>query len=171
MKSIIIFFGLLTITFAVNVGAEAAPVDQIPVFLPIAKDGNEVKYMNQYEAVEYCAGQGNHLPSARELAQLAKMSFGVRGIVDSCGWDSKCYSIKAINNDGSPDEFCYSNDGYQRPPDDLGIDLWSSSAQEDVRYGWIFENNYNWKGLISSALRYYDGRWNKRIAVRCVLGR
>jgi hypothetical protein len=83
-----------------------------------------------------CKDKGKHLPSIRELAQIA-MSYGAKGIVEiNDGKPLKPLSghieINAKNADGSSDNFYYSHYGYQRPPGLLGIKwFWSSSVRVD----------------------------------------
>ena len=138
-------------------------VGQMPAFLDIAKDAyGKVKFMNQANAVQYCSAQGAHLPSARELAQLA-MSLGAKGIVDSCGSENKCYSVKATNANGSSDSFNYSYAGYETPDGDLGkYWFWSSSVNSnysDNAFYFIGDNGY--------VDNYYRNNFN---AVLCVSG-
>ena len=114
---------------------------QIPAFLDIARHANgKVKYMNHKDAVQYCANQGAHLPSTRELAQLST-SLGAKGIVDSCGTDKNCRKIIYIHNtDDSKDEFYFSSSGYSRPAGDLGNNwFWSSSVYSGFYYPFIFD--------------------------------
>ncbi len=121
VKCQLMLIGSLGLLIAANVSA--AP------FLNVAKEENgTVKQMSQFDAVQYCAAQGAHLPSARELAQLST-SLGSKGIVDNCDSDNKCFLVVAKNADGSIDSFHFSSAGYQRPTDDFGVSwLWSSSV-------------------------------------------
>lgn len=136
-----------------------------PAFLDIVKNADgSVKTMNQADAIQYCASQGAHLPSARELAQLS-MSLGAKGIVDACdSSDSSCYSVKATNADGSSDNFNFSYAGYQRPAGELGNNwFWSSSVYSN-HSDFAFGLNGNF-GVVVSAYR------SSNYAVRCVSGR
>jgi len=52
----------------------------VPQFGDIVRNSDgTISYMNQHDAIAYCANLGMHLPSARELAQLSA-SLGVQGI-------------------------------------------------------------------------------------------
>lgn len=129
----------LIITMATIVGCShsnnrkvANETEQAPAFLEIARRENgEIMYMSQYQAESYCRGLGAHLPTARELAHLP-MIFGARGIVESCGEDSKCEKVSNIKNRyGGKDEFYFSSFGYKRPLVDYdGNQFWSSSYIE-----------------------------------------
>ena len=135
-----------------------------PAFLDIVKNADgRVKTMNQAYAMQYCASQGAHLPSARELAQLS-MSLGAKGIVDSCdSSDNKCYPIKAINADGRADSFNFSCAGYQRPEGELGNNwFWSSSVNS---------NFSDYAFYLSGDNGYVVYVRNDIVAVRCVSGR
>ncbi len=89
-------------------------------------DGYAAIYMNQPDAIKYCASQGQHLPSARELAQLAT-SRGAAGISETA--KNGYYQVNAKNADGKVDSFYFRNSGYIRPADDLGNNwFWSSSV-------------------------------------------
>ena len=47
-------------------------------------------YMTQQKAIDYCAAQQKHLPSARELAQLASSpEFGAKGILEEKDYQQK----------------------------------------------------------------------------------
>lgn len=137
-----------------------------PAFLDIARnaDGSVKSIMDQADAIHYCANQGAHLPSARELAQLS-MSLGAKGIVDACDRsDKKCYSVKATNADGSSDNFNFSYAGYQRPAGELGNNwFWSSSVFSNFS-GFAFVLNGYYGDVV------YDVRY-VNFAVRCVSGR
>lgn len=140
-------------------GAESS---QTPSFLDIARNGDgSVKLMSQNEAFEYCAKQGTHLPSARELAQLS-MSFGARGIVSSCGSDVRCGRVRTEHSRYSPENFFFSDAGYQRPAGDLGnYWFWSSSVDTYAYgFGWVM---YGSSGSIVIAYNNTD----HKNAVRC----
>jgi hypothetical protein len=107
----------------------------------IVKDASgKANYMTRVEAVQYCERQGKHLPSARELAQLA-MSMGAKGFVDYCSSaDPKCSEIHAINADGHHDSFRFDWVGYKSPKGDLGDKVfWSSSVQSTaLNFAFLF---------------------------------
>lgn len=99
-------------------------------FIDFARQANgELKYMTQDEAYRYCAEQGAHLPSARELAKLA-MNHGAKGIVDRNTCEIVgCWRI-AIYTDASalPEVLYYSNFGYQTADTHLGKNyFWSKT--------------------------------------------
>lgn len=118
-------------------------------------------YMTQQKAIDYCASQSQHLPSARELAQLSA-SLGAKGILAEAMNDS--YPITAKNLDGTIDQFNFSYTGYKRPAGDLGNNwFWSSSVRPNLSYGTFYFSGG--VGRVGSFNRSYD------IAVRCVAGR
>lgn len=166
--AISISFFLFTLTSASN----AEPLRQFqdgsaPMFLDIAKNADgSVKRMKQSEAFKYCANQGAHLPTARELAQLS-ISLGARGIVEWPGMDEYwCripggfYSVRTTN-----DIFCFSSVGFQRPAGDLGNHwFWSSSYDSNPSFNTFVLNGFVGEvDLVDSA--YSNG------AVLCVSGR
>ena len=133
--------------------------DSVPKFSDIVRtaDGS-IHYMNQDSAIQYCANQGMHLPSARELAQLSA-SMGAAGISET---PKDGYLVSAKNADGKVDNFYFSYVGYKRPTGDLNIWFWSSSVNSyysDMAY---FLNGDD--GVIN-----YDGCYFPS-AVRCVVG-
>lgn len=134
-----------------------------PQFGDIARNADgSVRYMNQYDAVSYCASQGIHLPSARELAQLSQ-SMGAAGVSETAkdGYNL----ISAKNADGKIDNFYFNYAGYSRPTGDLGNNwLWSSSVNSygsDYAYG--LYGSYGDVDYVYHTYLYG--------AVRCVVGR
>ena len=88
-------------------------------------DGRDL-YMSQADAIKYCASNGQHLPSARELAQLAT-SMGATGISETA--KDGYHQVNAKNADGKVDSFYFSYAGYKRPSGNLGNHwFWSSSV-------------------------------------------
>lgn len=87
-------------------------------------------YMTQATAIDYCALQQGHLPSAREIAMNAHNEFDAKGVVDTCSKVDHCYPVKVKNLlDGTIDEFNFSSSGYKQPEGDLGNRLfWTSSV-------------------------------------------
>jgi len=159
-----------------------------PQFGDIARhaDGS-VNYMNQEDAVKYCSeikGEGAHLPSIRELAQLASQVCTPETLgVEPCG----AAGIKEINQypresatykDGyyvvtplNEKSFYFSDAGYKRPSGDLGDNkFWSSTVFPDHYFpdhpdlGYVLSGVYG--GVYYGNYRYYDD-----YAVRCVAGR
>ena len=129
-------------------------------------DGS-IRYMNQADAINYCTSQGQHLPSARELAQLAQ-SLGAAGISETA--KDGYYQVSAKNADGKADTFYFSYAGYNRPAGDLGNNwFWSSSVNSDDSYNAFYLYGLNGVvgnfGVVGSDLRDYDGN-----AVRCARG-
>ena len=124
------------------VDARIQALQPIPQIGDIARntDGS-IRYMDQADAISYCAcdsdharkdlgcttaPNSNHLPSARELAQLAQ-SMGAAGISETAkdGYDP----VNAVNADGKNDSFYFNYSGYQQPAGDLGNNwFWSSSV-------------------------------------------
>ncbi len=105
---------------------------KVPMFLHIARNADgSVKYMNQNQAIQYCLGQGAHLPSAREWAQYSFMLVA-EGILEVDFVDSNLggrppvgYSLINAKDflTGSSDAFYFNLTGYQRPEGELG-DNW-----------------------------------------------
>ncbi len=125
-------------------------------------DGS-IRYMNQSDAINYCTSQGQHLPSAREFAQLAQ-SLGAAGISETAK-DGYYQDVSAKNADGKADSFYFSNAGYKRPAEDSGDNgFWSSSVSSHIYsdYAYVF-----W------SYSAYIGDWNRfsdHYAVRCARG-
>jgi len=95
-------------------------------------DGS-IRYMRQAGAINFCASKGQHLPSARELAQLAT-SMGAVGISETA--KDGYYQVSAKNADGKVDSFYFSYAGYNRPAGNLGSNwYWSSSVDASVSGG------------------------------------
>jgi hypothetical protein len=122
-------------------------------------DGS-IRYMNQADAINYCASQGQHLPSARELAQLAQ-SMGAAGISETA--KDGYYLVNAVNADGKYDSFYFNYSGYQQPAGDLGNNwFWSSSVDSSNSGGaFVLRGHY---GFV-----YYGPR-GLSDAVRCARG-
>ena len=155
-----------------------------PQFGDIARhaDGS-VHYMKQYAAVKYCSeikGEGAHLPSIRELAQLASQVCTPQTLGDQpCGAAgikeiNQYPSESAANKDGyyvvtplNEKSFYFSNAGYKRPSGDLGNNgtwFWSSSANPNSSgYAYVLNGYY---GSV-----YDDVYRSLNLAVRCVVGR
>ena len=166
-----------------------ALANQPPIFLDFVKDGDGgVKYMSQEDAVRYCAGQGNHLPTPRELAQLA-ISMGAKGIVEVCdhdifhsdefiNWD-QCTGIEVWNADGSRgDSFLYSWKGMRFDNNSSPRLLWSSSIEFDKEHfvpdpyrPYYFYALDTSAGNFSAVVPTKAAAVNYGIGVRCVLGR
>ena len=125
----------------------------------------EICYMTQQNAIDYCASQQNHLPSAIEMALLSQ-SFQAKGLYSNCpNNDSRCYHIRAKNLDQSIDEFNFSYWGYTQPEGDLGNNwFWTSSVDPDSPdVGFIFDGeagdvNHNYNHIYYSAVRCVAGR-------------
>ncbi len=125
-------------------------------------DGS-IRYMNQADAINYCASQGQHLPSARELAQLAQ-SMGAAGISETA--KNGYYQVSAKNADGKADTFYFSHAGYNRPAGDLGYNwFWSSSVVSSS----LSYNAFLLDGVVGGV--DYDLRGSLSYAVRCARGR
>lgn len=151
------------------VDARIRELQPTPVIGDIVRntDGS-IRYMNQYDAVQYCANQGMHLPSARELAQLS-MNLGAKGILEmhdiKNGHVPEGYHhVKAKNADGKDDSFYFNDVGYQPTKGDLGHSwLWSSSVCSDISdFAYGQSGDY---GSIGFVIRYDDN-----VAVRCAAG-
>lgn len=125
------------------------------------KADGTIRYMNQGDAINYCANQGQHLPSARELAQLAT-SMGAAGILETSVGPGYTHLVRARNADGKVDVFYYSYAGYKPPVGDLGNQWFWSSSREYNDYGFGLYGNY---GEIKALTRIHELR-----AVRCVHG-
>ncbi len=122
-------------------------------------DGS-ILYMNQPTAVNYCTSLGQHLPSSRELAQLAK-SMSAAGISETV--KDGYYKVSAKNADGKADIFYFSSTGYNRPAGDLGkTGFWSSSV---YLYG---PGLYFILSGLDGNIRFDGGGYN--LAVLCMCG-
>lgn len=126
-----------------------------------------VRHMNQFDAMSYCASRGMHLPSARELAQLAA-SRGAAGISETA--KNGYYPVSAINADGKVDDFYVSYAGYNSPSGDLGNNwFWSSSVFSFSPYeAYVFNGSH---GPHSDGGNFGNhSRYSVNFAVRCVVG-
>jgi hypothetical protein len=129
-----------------------------PQFGDIARNANgSVRYMNVGDAIDYCASQEMHLPSARELAQLSVSMGSEISETRKDGYNL----VSARNVDGKEDNFYMNVDAYKRPAGDLGNNSFISSSNFiDNTDSYIFD------GL--------DGRVNAGLysggAVLCVIG-
>ena len=133
-----------------------------PQFSDIAKNADgTINYMTQADAIKYCASQGQHLPSARELAQLST-SMGSTGITDAYtdGYDG--VSAEEVGSK-KIDTFYFNATGYNRPTGDLGSNwFWSSSILSFNTDGaYVLRGEY---GYIAPG-----GFRTSSNAVRCVL--
>ena len=149
-------------------------------------DGS-IRYMDQADAINYCAcdsdharkdlgcttaPNSNHLPSARELAQLAsqhctsdllgKEPCGAAGISETAEDGYK--QVSAKNADGKNDSFYFNYSGYQQPAGDLGNNwFWSSSVNSiDSDGAFDLYGGYGFVGNVSRR-KFSD-------AVRCARG-
>jgi uncharacterized protein (TIGR02145 family) len=142
--------------------AQIILADPPPQFGDIARNADgSVRYMNQFDAVSYCASQGMHLPRIRELAQLA-VSLGAAGISET---PKDGYNLMTAKNaDGKVDNFYFNYAGYKRPQGDLGNNwFWSSSDYSDDPYfSYVFDG--------SNGVVYVDYGVTSYHAVRCVTG-
>lgn len=150
-------FFLISNLFVVCAFAVENPLPNKQVGDIARQPDGRARFMTQYQATEYCASQGQRLPSIRELAQLAQ-SLGNAGISEtpSDGY----YQVNARNSDGKTDSFYYSNAGYLRPTGEWHRGFWSSSVDPD-NYRWAFFLDGKNGGIyrISSGHPYF--------AVRC----
>ena len=132
----------------------------------LRKSDGSIRFMDHYEATgidkqsgkkvrpDVCAVHGAHLPTILELAQISE-SFGAAGVLKNADGTIVSYEqarkiqmafgyqlVKAINPDGSKNEFYYSFQGYHRPQGLLGDRrFWSSSIpdwEEFSKYAYIF---------------------------------
>jgi hypothetical protein len=104
----------------------AHAANAVPNLTDIVKDTDGlIRGMTQYEAKNYCRSQGQRLPTIRELALYAQ-SLGARGISETP--EVGYHPVKGFDSSGHPDNFYYSNYGYQRPAGDLAKVIWSSSV-------------------------------------------
>ncbi len=150
-------------TSLVAVEARIQALQPSPQVGDIARDTyGRIRLMNQVEAFNYCARQGQHLPSVRELAQLAT-SMGAAGISETA--KDGYHQVSAKNADEKTDSFYFSYAGYKRPAGDLGKTFfWSSSVNLNYPdYGFVL---YGDSGrFYNDSRNYFDLR-----AVRCARG-
>jgi len=129
--------------------SQEAKLDSLPKFSDIvrnadgsirlmAQSSEYMKSINQplptgeLGALEYCASQGMHLPSARELAQLSQ-SMGAKGI--GAPPEKITSGITAMDVDGNLDRFSFDKTGYVPPVGDFGKNsFWSSSTGKLTDY-------------------------------------
>ena len=129
-------------------------------------------------AIEYCKDPKNvkqpaHLPSARELTQLAT-KHGAKGIVKTCKPELDCENFNLLNADNTEDVFKYVTNGYKQPAKELGAWLWSGSRQRSTSHWYLGENDSKLAvvgGGATGRLGYVDIERAFGGAVRCVLGR
>lgn len=133
-----------------------------------AKDAyGSLRYMNQYDAVKYCASKGSHLPSAREFAKVS-MDQGAKGFCVSYE-DKECYLVHAAPSSTAitrDTRFYFSYSGYQRPAGEIGDEyLWTSSLQYQSNYeiAVVFHRDFGGFG--------YDYRDYRTFPVRCASGK
>lgn len=159
--------------------SQTIQVESTPIFSEIVmKDATSEKYctvviqgicfMYQQDANNYCTSQLMHLPSARELVQLA-VSFGAKGIVSNCDNDEKCNHYLVENLDKSIDEFDFSFSGYKQPTGDIGKYFLRSSSDHIPRDS--SDNGYLLDGKIGILGYYQFSRFDKYSAVVCVKNR
>ena len=151
------------------VDARIRELQPTPLIGDIARNADgSIRYMNQYDAVLYCANQGKRLPSARELAQFS-MTFGAKGILEmhdirNGDVPEGYHHVKAKNADGKDDSFYFNYAGYQPAKGDLGQSwLWSSSV--DSEYSGFAYDLSGVYGDIDNFNRTIDNH-----AVRCAAG-
>ncbi len=137
MKLDKLYISILMAAFSVgdlsNVKAQSTRIanHSTLTFIDIARheDGLAMS-SNHNEALKYCADQGAHLPSARELAQLL-VSLGAKGFAES-NLDYSYQKIDTTNADGSADSFYFSDSGQRLPKGDFGKNtFWTSSIKSD----------------------------------------
>ncbi len=148
-----------------------AQAGQAPQFGDIVRNSDgSILYMSQFDAVDYCANQGMHLPSARELAQLSQ-SLGARGIKEdyefpgpAAYYNPGYIPVNGKNSDGKIDSFYFDFHGYNRPAGDLGNNwFWSSSVN---RY--YIGDAFILDGRDGDVFRFPQSV--SHVAVRCVAG-
>ncbi len=101
--------------------------------------------MKHDEAMSYCASIGMHMPSAREVAQLAQ-GMGAVGISETAKTGYQLIDVK--NTDGTIDKFYFSHKGYIRPKGLLGTAMrgfWTDSVVGPAK--WSHNYPYNVYGL------------------------
>jgi hypothetical protein len=162
MKKLIVTAFLMMIVPGIGV------TSQMPAFIDVVMNSSNTMMtsMHQSTALRFCEDQKNHLPSIRELAQLA-MSSGAKGITDACGSDSQCYLVQVTNAHGAQESFYYSYAGYKSPNGHNGVArLWSSTSHPNDPFNrnavYIFNSN-------SGLIEYNDPTFLAQ--VRCVEGR
>ncbi len=163
---------------------------QSPQIGDIARDTDgKIRYMNRADAISYCSNQGQHLPSARELAQLAsrpctsdradKEPCGAAGVSDmqlsvltSLNYPLGVFPVNlrvaAKNVDGKIDVFYWNNQGYLPPEGDLWSNgFWSSSVISEGRPHPFFFNASR-GGAIVPLINNHMSSYEEPLAVLCV---
>ncbi len=157
---------LLAFFSVVSSGAYADVVDEFGVLR--TADGI-VLAMNQEKAIEACADQNMHLPTIRELAQIAQ-AMGAKGILELSEVKggkvpANFYLMRSVNLNGQIDRFYFNSNGYIRPAGIWGKhSFWSSSVQE----GNTIHGGYGFNGGIGAIYTTYIGN---NAAVRCLSNR
>ena len=111
-------------------------------------DGTLMLVENQQQAIQYCQGLGMHLPSVRELANLAEQN-GAAGISETPQDYEKGYrsvfSSSIAGQGYDPELFYYSSIGYKNIlPDALEWVMFiSSSKQYPLSYPFVLMENHH----------------------------
>jgi hypothetical protein len=115
-------------------------------------DKNRVFLFEDYAAHTVCP-QGTRPPSIRELAEMAK-GWGAQGIwrnesgavvrpdLTKPGYNrARSFEVLSVSEDGSREDFYYSEDGYKAPRHDFESSplIQSSSIHEERGWSWYFD--------------------------------
>ena len=144
-------------------------------------DGS-IRYMNQDEAIQYCANKGTHLPTVREYTEWAT-SQGARGILET-KFKDVAYTdpavIKERDQNGkngffviyrqNPDgkmvvDHYFNRTGYQKPSGELGSFWFWTASQFPVDSGLVFVFDAP-AGVVHYG--FYHAKW---FPVRCAAGK
>jgi hypothetical protein len=146
-------------------------------FGEILKTSNgDIDHMTYEQAMKACP-IGSHLPTAREITQLA-VNEGAEGILTQAQVDREralgvpfgdlaqgVSQIVALNpGQFEPDRFWFRFAGYKVPTGDLVYEWFWSSSLDPRGYGWPFYFQ-NHSGVIAVAFPNY------KMAVRCISDR
>ncbi len=148
-----------------RLAVKAGPADIAASLTEIARnEDGSVRRMTQYDADRYCRHQGQRLPTVRELALYAQ-SLGAQGISEK--QKDGYYFVRGMDSLGNPDNFYFSDKGFQSNSEEDSFLLWSSS----IDLGGISNSTDDayslngWNGMIT----WGDIRYNaKYSATRCV---
>lgn len=141
--------------------AEFAGAQSEPVFSDIVLNADgSVRLMSQRKALDYCAAQGMHLPSAREFAALAESRGAVGASQTDLGNSFAVYHLNGAQE--AVVDFYFTIDGYNRPEDLDDNEYWTSSVHP--KFPNTAYDFYGYFGVMSYAHR------NTPKAVRCAAG-
>ncbi len=170
MKNFVTAVYLISLLLSATASA-SAQTGEAPHLLDFLRSPRDfsVRHLYHDEAIYYCNKQGNHLPTARELAQYA-MSLGAKGIAEFADGkpDDSYYRVDATQDGFNGiyfDRFYFSAEGYQHPEGEFGEnEIWSASSNSYARV------SNTWIAFNSATGHLYDVHWYFTYPARCAPG-